>query len=235
MEKNNNYITKYIKRQLGASVNQIEITDDGIYDLIEESLYEISISIPYYKEFIINPEYIISSLNSFEYKIPDNNYTILGVKNVFYYNGNSIDLINGGLYGYDSRTLDDYVINSVYLQMGRSVSLANVAEFKREDDEYPNRIRLSIMLSTPIVCQLNIVYPTLSCVPDEIFMKCFRYMCHKKVLEYIYGIRFKYANITTPNITINLNVSDLQNQIQILDQKINEFIDNYPITEISFF
>ena len=235
MEKNNNYLIKYIRRQLGASVNQIEITIDDIYDLIDESLYELATSLPYNKEIIIYPEDFINSLNSYEYEIRNpNNYTIVGLKKAFYSSSNSIDMFYNNMF-YESGTLDDYVINATYLQMGQSVSKANIAEFKREDDEFPNRIRLSSYLAMPMICQLNIVYPTLSCVPDEIFMKCLRLLCHKKVLEYIYGVRSKFSNLATPNIQINLNTQDLQNQIQVLDQKINEFIDNYPIHEVSFF
>lgn len=225
-----NNIISHIKYNLGIPFNLLELSDNDIIDFLKDQvLPEFSQHVPNKLFIKITPADDAGVNNmtyhQYEYKlnIPDEVY-VLSVENVFW-NQSSPFSENS----WSSMFIDpcDVVLSNAYTTLRES--LQTVPEFNFLP---PRTITLSLLMGNGVIAEINTVHTVLDTIPPDLYNSTFKKMCLSGILKYLYNIRSKFTNITTPFGELQLNAQDLQARAQQLDQEIQESFNWIPPNQL---
>lgn len=198
-------ILNFIERKFGYGFNELELNPDDILSTIRmETLPTYSKYFPYIIDHLINPleDKVPNYENRYYLKVED--YTVLGVAEVFLSNTYYGDIV--GL-GYSAAVTN----NGAEAQMVQDILSANrvpvTHKYYAEDESvavYPGGL-----MNKSVLCRIKVVHPDdFSTIPlnmrDE-FLK----LCLYDVQEAIYPLRRRFANLQTAFGNIELFVDDL--------------------------
>jgi hypothetical protein len=230
MLQNWNNIISHIKYSLGIPYNLLEITDDDIINFLKNQV------LPEFSQYVPNKLFIQltpadstgvnnQTFHQYEYKlnIPDEIY-VLGVENVFF-NQSSPFSENS----WSSMFVDptDIVLSNAYTTLRESLQV--VPEFNYLP---PRTITLSLLMGNGVIAEVNTIHNALDTIPPDLYNNTFKKMCLSGVLKYLYNIRSKFSNLTTPFGEIQLNIQDLQNRAAQLDQEIQDNFNWIPPNQL---
>ena len=207
--QNWNSLLEYIKYNLGAPNNSIELSDDEIIKYIKSNtLVEISNYVPLRKHVVLNSEDIIDSKIG-KYKLNTDDY-ILDVIRIIY---------STSSYGHiDSKDAIMSLIGN-YVESMKSY-LSPGIHFYFESPYYiifNDSIRSSLML--PALVEYSTVYKTLDEMPADIYHNYFKKMSLADIMILLGMNRSKYV-LSSPFGQIENNGSELLNKGEQLKRSI---------------
>ena len=227
-DQNWNNVLNYIKRNLGASVNLIELSDNDIISgLKEDVLPEFSQYIPH-KEYCQILQYhqlpFQSGYSRWRYTIPVPAETyIINIEDVYINNSshNSDIRIDEGIITNDS-SLDNFQYYSFNPNpaVGENLIDAVIANALIDANKYingqntweyipPNIMMFDYRIGSAIVVY-NVVHRLLSTIPSDYYHTVFKKFCLATVKRWLIAIRSKYENISTPTSQITINWQKLE-------------------------
>lgn len=223
LRQNWNNVLNYIKRNLGAKVNLIEMSDDEIVQgLKEDALGHFSQYCPHKKWTIITSANLIISDKPgqpryiYRIKTPDNDY-IVDIYQVYNIKDTAILDRMGGIVNYE--ILLDIVMANTYLDASRSLNIRNTWEFIP-----PDVIVFDTELNDSAVIEYNTPHKTLDTIPPDLYHSVFKPLCLGNVKLWLAALRSKYENLASPFGQLNINWQQLQQEgyqlIQEAEQKM---------------
>jgi hypothetical protein len=222
--QNYNNIVNHCKEALGAPVNSLELTDDEIADKIRDSvLPEFSQYIPdhaYIKISSGNRISVPSTINKETYTIPNEN-------------GDHFNSINEAYYvtsGIDSKIISYYADpRDVVMANTYSTMIQSLQEVQNYEYLAPDQVMFGMPLDgLSVILKMNIIPQSLDRIPSDVYIKLFKPMAEKSILELVLHRRTKFQNLSTPFGEIALDVERLQMRVETLKMEINEKLDWLP-------
>ena len=254
-DQNWNNILNYIKRNLGATVNLIELSDNEIIaGLKEDVLTEFSQYIPA-KEYVqILPHNRIdfqSGYSRWRYNIPVPPQTyIINIFDVYITNSSSgrsstdnmnefsSVMDNTGLENYQycstnpnpalGENLIDAVIANALIDANRYINGQNTWEFIS-----PNTLVMDHPIGSAIVVY-NVVHKFLSTIPPDYYHTIFKKFCLATVRKWLVAIRSKYENIATPTGQVTLNWQKLEDDASKELEDVNLRLQQIPPNQLIY-
>jgi len=207
--QNWNDVLEYIKINLGAQINMLEINDDDMIKVLKNQvLTYFSQFSPAKKYCMINhsdlKENIKTGEPTFNYKIPlvDDNDYIIDILDC--YISTASDLTSATSYNY-SGTIDSVIANS-YNDALKSLQVRNTWDFHP-----PRHISFDLEIRSAVIVY-NIVHKLLETIKPDMYQMVFKPLCLANVKLWIASLRSKYSGLQTPFGTIELNWQALQQE-----------------------
>lgn len=244
--QNWNNILDYVKLNLGAKLNFLEMSDDEIIRNIKTQIIpEFSQFSPHKKETIIDGyRDIIRDLkpgeNRFTYKIPseDDEY-IIDVLELYYgetYHSDYDDPYYGTKYS-QSRSnpvphghsgsgffgMIDTVIGNRVNDMQKYLRTRNTWEFRP-----PNLILTDLGIESATIVY-NVPHKTLKTINPDVYHSAFKPYCLGNVQLWISNLRQKYGELTTPFGNIKLNWEKLEQDAKENIEKAKDILNRLPL------
>lgn len=234
MVQNWNNILSYVKINLGIKNNFIELSDGEMIDyLSEHSLPIISDYVPNKKWFLLKPEYIVlDTYSDGDYIIPDEYTDNIKEISAIYYNNNTTMFGAGMPYGGNNyfplfnNTIADTYISNTYQQMIQHMSPVRTFEFYK-----PNRLKLAYPIDSNVIVEAKYNHVSLDTLPSDIYL-LFKQIALRDIIDIIIMMRSKYDTLNTPFNTINMNIDKLETKKQDLTQRIDDYLQSLPPTDI---
>jgi hypothetical protein len=232
MLQNWNNIISYIKYNLGMPFNLLELSDNDIIDYLKNQvLPEFSQHIPNKLFIKITPaDQTVNdgrniTYHQYEYKlnIPDDVY-VIGVENVFWNQAAPFTENSWNTIFIDPT---DVVLANAYTTLRESMQV--VPEFNFFP---PRTITLSLMMGNGLVAEVNTIHTALDTIQPDLYNSTFKKMCLSAILKYLYSIRSKFNNLSTPFGQIQLNTQDLQTRFQQIDQEVADSFNWIPPNQL---
>lgn len=222
--QNWNNLLQYIKTQLGAQINFLEMDDSQIVDyLFQHTLPTFSTYFPTKIWTYISNDYNQKTMltdmyseNVYELKIPED-VKIVDVAAVYQYSEQFIGAVftAANIYFYDPR---DIAMANTFNDMMKFLTPLQVYYFIP-----PNILRLSRdLIYNGAIVELDIVHRNLNTITHDKYNKMLKPMALRDIIELLISIRSKYQNVQTPYGEINLNIDFLQTKKQDIDQKLEQ-------------
>lgn len=243
-----NNILNYIKRNTGAKLNLLEMTDDEIIEGLQEDVMPLfSQYSPLKKYCVIGPEQL-SEFNydgdtqwKYELPISPTEYVIdvyevymdsTSSSDPFYGTKYATDAISGSvrLYGHGSTGvygggMIDVAIDNTFFNMLNSMTPKNTWEFTP-----PKTIRFDEQIRTACVIY-NTNHEDPSTVNPDFFHIMFKPLCLGHTMKWIAALRSKYEGLSTPMGEIRVNwqkmEQDSEKLIQETQQKMDEILPDH--------
>jgi len=251
-DQNWNNILNFIKRNLGATVNLIELSDNEIISgLKEDVLPEFSQYIPAKEYCQILPFHRLpfqEGYNRWRYRIPVSPQTyIININDVYINNSsytNSVQIDDGAIindtaldnfqnYSFNpnpaiGENLIDAVIANAMIDANRYIHGQNTWEFIP-----PNTMSFDYSIGSAIVVY-NIVHTTLSTIPSDFYHTIFKKLCLATVRKWLIAIRSKYETISTPSMQININWQKLEEEYSKEIEDVNARLNQVPPNQLIY-
>ena len=243
-----NNILNYIKRNTGAKLNLLEMTDDEIIEGLKEDVMPLfSQYSPLKKYCVIGPpqriEFQGDGDTQWKYELPVNpTEYIVDVHDVymdsastndpFYGTKYSSDSVAGSirLHGYGSTGvygggMIDVVIDNEFFSMMNSLTPKNTWEFTP-----PKTIRFDQQIRVACVIY-NTTHDDPSTINPDFFHIIFKPLCYGHTLRWIAALRSKYENLATPMGEVRVNwqkmEQDAERILQETKQLMNEILPDH--------
>ena len=214
-----NNVLDYIKMNLGAPIQSIELSDDDIVKYIKEhTLPLISNYVPYTKYIVLNTDdFVDESIG--KYKLNTSDY-IIDVLNLY-------SSINTGSMNVNmNKIIESLIANEI-----ESIKqyLSTTLDFRFEQ---PNYIILYDSYSTsyfPVLVEYNTVHQTLDTIPSDIYVNFFKPLALAEIKMLLGQARRKFQNVSTPFGPINTDGDNLyQIGLQEREQLLQRLRDGIP-------
>ena len=242
-----NNILNYIKRNLGAKLNLLEMTDDEIIEGIQEDVMTLfSQYSPLKKYCVIGPEHLIpfqkDGDNQWKYELPIpldeyvvdiyDTYTSAGNNDPYYdtkYSFSSVPgsamLIGTGTTGVFGGGMIDVAIDNVFFNMMESMTAKNTWEFTP-----PRTIRFDFRLRMACILY-NTTHKDLATINPDYYNILFKPLCLGHTMKWLAALRSKYEGLATPIGELRINWQQLeQNGDRIIQEttvKLEEILPDH--------
>ena len=203
-------VLNFIKINLGAPLNRLEISDDDIVKNLKEQV------LPFFSQYApaktfkrISNTNLVTSLNGapiYQYKIPLNtDEYVIDVLNVYFTKDNGlIDNIVPMMTSHE-QVLDTIIYNS-YSDLIQSMHPVNTWEFIP-----PNKLLFDFEVDFGII-EYNTVHKDLSTIDPDKYHIMFKKLCLANVKTWISAMRSKFENLSTQFGPITLNWETLKQE-----------------------
>lgn len=223
MAQTYNSILGYIKRNLGAKVNLLEMTDDEIIDGIKEDV------IPYFSQYIPDSKYVlITDANRepsqigyglYRYTIPlSPNTYVIDILDAYQLQSNSV-MDDYGYLVINSTDLIDVAISNKLQDIAKYLSTYQTWEFIP-----PNIIQFDLAIGPGSIVNYCINHLDLDTILPDYFETVFKPLCLAFVKKWLSALRSKYSNLSTPFGQIEMNWDKLdaewKEEFTELEQKL---------------
>lgn len=207
-----NNILNYIKRNLGAKLNLIELTDDEIIDGLREDV------LPYFSQFTPRKKFtIITEKDKFKldtskgqpryaYRL-DTDEPVIDILDV-YYCDTSIVSYDLSTLVYDSYSAMDLVIQNTMMDYIRSMGTRQTWEWIPPD----MLIFDKELIRGKAVVVYNVAHTKLEEMLPDLYQILFKPLCLANVKIWLARLRSKYETMGGPFGQINMNWSELEQQ-----------------------
>ena len=222
-----NNVLEYIKLELGAPVNLLEISDDDIIKYIKNHvLPEFSQYVPAFKFKVITESNRVTyeAGPSHVYKIPaDPDDQIIDIYDVYYSRTGSISVDVLGNYVVTSVDAIDAVITNEFKDVISSLRSRQTWEFHPPDFLFfdkplPNGSALVVY---------NIVHKSLETIRPDMY-RYFKKFCAGYIKVWVAKLRSKFDNLATPVGQIPINWQQLLQEGQQEIQEVYQILETVP-------
>ncbi len=228
MAQNWNNLLTYIKHELGAPVNAIELLDSEIQTHI------VDVVMPDFSQYIGNSVlYMLkqsmlitmTGTRSSAFKLPivATGTEITRIQNVYY------DSANSGITATINAS-SGLVSNPADLM--QSTVMADMIAYLQPIKSYffnkPDIIVFNKPVLTDLIMDLDVVHTNPNTIPGDMYIKAFRKMALVSVIDYIVAIRSKFSTVQTPLGEINLNIEFLTTKADRLREEFQRVLDDIP-------
>ncbi len=225
--QNWNHVLDYIKLNLGAPLNLIEMPDDDLIKHLKEHVLPVfSQYVPHKKYCYINEGARLPVTNAgnprYSYNIPlQMDEYIVDIHDV-YHTRSTILTDNNGLTTLNHFGAIDTVIANTYIDAIRSLGTHNTWEFMPPDTMvFDEKITAAIIVyGTP--------HTDLLTVPPDMYQLIFKKMCLGQASLWIAAMRSKYDNLTTSFGPLPINWQDLRSEGQRMMEEVNQQLLTLP-------
>ena len=207
-----NDVLDYIKINLGAQINLIEMTDEEIKNNINNQV------LPYFSQYSPAKKYLaINSSNllptakgspRFNYKLPieDDDY-VIDILDAYSTTTDSIGDFESEIYAFTGREgAMDTVISNSFIDAIKSLGVRNTWEFIPPDTlMFDQEIRFAVVV-------YNIPHQNLNSIRPDVYHIIFKPLCLATIKIWIASLRSKYEGLNTPFGAINLNWQQLSQE-----------------------
>jgi hypothetical protein len=205
-----NDILKYIKLNLGAPLNKLEMSDDEIVNNLREQVLPFFSQYAPAKEFkIITNDNILSGDRGaplYRYRIPlSPEEYIVDVLNVYFTRNTSMIDTLTSIMSSTEEVLDTIIYNS-YSDLVKSMQPVNTWEF------LPPDILIFDFEVSYGVLEYNTVHNDLSTIDPDKYHLMFKKLCLAQMKTWIASMRSKFQSLTTPFGPIDLNWESLKQE-----------------------
>ena len=222
--QNWNDVLNYIKINLGASINLIELTDDEIVKNLREQV------LSYFSQYSPAKKYLLINKNcwlglpgegqpQYQYELPieDEEY-IIDIADV--YIASSETILN--TFSYDYYGAIDTVMANTYIDAIASIQVRNTWEFFP-----PKTLSFDQEIEAAIVVY-NVEHGLLETIKPDIYHIMFKPLCLANTKLWISSMRSKYEGLQTPFGAINLNWQQLQQEGLTEKEKVEQMLMSLP-------
>jgi len=229
MSQSWNSLLTYIKHELGAPSNKLEISDAEMQDHITT---------------VVLPEYSAYLGENIYYKLTDSMKTTLEGTNYAYKlpivaNGTRISEVNAAYVDNASTggSIPTTNIPTTPTQAGMSMQSTNslitawisrFAVIKSFRFRPPDIIIFTEQLTTMPVLDLDIVHSTPQSIPSDMYHKAFKKQALVSIIDWIISQRSKYQTMQTPFGEVSLNIDFLQTKSDRLRDEFKEVLNDIP-------
>ena len=239
--QNWNNILNYIKREMGAELNLVEMSDDEIITGIKEDV------IPYFSQYSPSRNFCIvthehrtdSQIGSYtwNYKIPvPDDERIIDIYAAYANSAGSDDKdydpyydtkysaqnITGSVSTFDYYGMIDTVIDNQYIDMMKYLRVRNTWEFTP-----PNIISFDLPLTKGII-EYNGEHKSLKTIRPDLYDIAFKPLCLGNAQKWIAKRRSKFSELTTPVGSIRINWEELKRDSAENLEKAQRILDTLP-------
>ena len=216
-----NNTLEYIKMQLGAQVNRLEINEYDMINIIKTVTMPEFCQYVNYIDRISYPSDKIVKIDSeyrYRYKIINYERQIYEIKQIY---------LPVGIVNMLGTTIGNPVAQSIKgytASMNTSLMPVRTFQFFR-----PDVIELDIPLGFPEPTHFDVEVGAEFLNPNEIepsMYSAFKKLAAADVIDYIISIRSKFEQLTTPQGTINLNISRLEQKAERLRAEAMQKLEN---------
>ena len=221
-----NDVLNYIKRNLGAPLNKLEISDDEmVKDLREQILPFFSQYAPRKKFKAIDNSHLISHTPGqplFQYKIPlvYEEY-IIDILNFYFSNNYNLVEIFTPLISNPEQAMDTIILNS-YTDLVKSMQPANTWEFLP-----PDILVFDFDIGFGIL-EYNTVHEELMTIEPDKYHLMLKKLCLANVKIWLSAMRSKFENLTTPFGQLALNWEMLKNDGEKEKEEVLQLLNMIP-------
>ena len=237
MAQNWNNVLSYIKIELGAPIQSIELTDDQIISYLEEHvLQRFSEEFPVNKWIMIDPSNKLDTdkdINQgaayvqWSYKLPLDDINVESIHEVYATVGGSLGSVAGGTGSVWNYNPVDQLLQHGYNEIHN--------ELKAIQSNWlipPNIIAFELnpfgnSSTSAIIIEVSGHYTTLNQITADMY-QLFKDTCLVAILKLIRTYRSRYNTIETPAGTIGLNIQYIESRIQELESVVAEKTANIP-------
>ena len=224
-----NNTVNYIKAQLGAQVNQLEIDEYDIVNIIETITMPEFCSYVNYEDFIYGDKLVEDA--SYQVRpsalIKDYDRQIFEIKDVYF----PRYVVASFQIPYAASDTIEFAIDNYASSIPKSMVPIRNWEFIR-----PNRILFNFpgLASVPDISKIIVRVGAAFKNPNEIepsMYKQFRKLAAADTIDYIISLRTKYQNLTTPQGQINMDLSRLEQKATQLRQEAISVLEEQTIPD----
>lgn len=221
-----NNILGHIKRNLGAPVNFLEMSDEEIIEGIKEDV------LPYFSQYSPNIKYTQLDLSNRAYsatsgqniwtyliKIPQGE-RLVDIFDVYF--GSQADVIMSVFQ--EPTDIIDRVIDSTYRDISAYVNVKNTWEFTP-----PNILTFDQDPGNAFVVAYNTVHVTLDTIRPDFYDTIFKKLCLGNVQQWLCARRSKYETLTTPFGEIRVNWQKLEADAEKNKTEAQTLLDTVPL------
>lgn len=253
MSQNWNNLLGYIKRNLGAKLNLLELSDDEIIEGLKEDVISyFSQYSPCKKGIYINRDNKITGLtkapNAYRIPFPENEY-VIDIFDVyaspldshvdpFYGTKYSMSNIAGTIahYGYGQigmagGAMIDAVISNSFLDMMKEFQVRNTWEFYP-----PDMISFDVNVDDAIIIYFT-SHENLNTINPDMYNIVLKPLALGHVQTWLAALRSKYENLSTPAGEIQVNwqklEQDAEKNLERAKEKLEQQMPHDPFLEIS--
>ena len=227
-----NSLLGYIKRNMGAKLNFLEMTEEEIIEGIKEDV------LPEFSQFTPHKKYVfIQDCNrvtysdgigesQWVYKIPkeDPKERIIDIFDAFGSDRSDTLIFDEfGQYVVSSSSMIDVVIANYYSDMAQYLQVRNTWEFLP-----PDHIAWDEQINSGIVIY-NTDHVTLEFIRPDYYERMFKKLCLGNVQKWLAALRSKYENIATPFGEIRVNWQKLEQDSERNIQEAQQLMDLIPL------
>lgn len=243
--QNWNNILDYIKLNLGAKLNFLEMSDDEMIKNIKSQIIpEFSQFSPWKKEAYIDGQRdIIKELkpgeNRYTYKIPtDEDEYIIDVLDLYYgqsyaelddpfyatkYSQTATNPVPYGYSGTGMFGMIDTVIENRVNDMQKYLRARNTWEFRP-----PDLILTDLGIESATIV-FNVPHKTLKTINPDVYHSAFKPYCLGNIQLWVANLRQKYGELTTPFGNIKLNWEKLEQDGKEHIEKAKDILNRLPL------
>lgn len=224
-----NNTVNYIKAQLGAQVNQLEIDEYDIVNIIETITMPEFCSYVNYEDFIYGDKLVEDT--SYQVRpsalIKDYDRQIFEIKDIYF----PRYVIASFQIPYMASDTIDFAMDNYATSIPKSMVPIRNWEFIR-----PNRILFNFpgLAAVPEISKIVVRVGAAFKNPNEIepsMYKQFRKLAAADVIDYVISLRTKYQNLTTPQGQINMDLSRLEQKATQLRQEAVSVLEEQTIPD----
>jgi hypothetical protein len=237
-------LLNYFKRNMGAKLNLLEMSDEEIIEGIQEDVIPLFSQYSSNKKFCLITESnripftIDSGDTQWVYELPiDINEYVIDIFEIYIDTGSLDDPfyntkysggnIGGSLTSYGRGSTDTYgggmidqVIDNEFLNALRYLSRKNTWEYFP-----PKTIRFDSQINTAIVIY-ETSHSSLDTIDPDMFNIVFKPLCLGYVMRWIVALRAKYENLATPMGEVRVNWQKLEADSEKLINDATEKLEN---------
>jgi len=221
-----NNVLNYIKINLGAPLNRLEISDDDIVKNLREQVLPFFSQYAPAKKFkaITNNNRLVGGDGDplYQYKIPlDLDEYVIDILNVYFSRDSGmIDELNPFMSSTEE-VLDVIIYNS-YSDLIRSMQPVNTWEFIP-----PNKLIFDFDVPYGVV-EYNTVHESLSTIEPDKYHIMFKKLCLANVKIWIAAMRSKFENLSTQFGPISLNWENLKQEGNQEKEEVMQLLNMIP-------
>jgi len=227
MAQNWNNLLTYIKHELGAPSNKLEMTDTEIQSHIT------SIVMPEFSAYLgANIYYVLtdamkitSTGTTTAYKLPlvADGTEVVEVNNAYFAGPNSgITSSNNATAG---MVTDPAAIMMSTLASDAYNYMLPIRSFRFNA---PDIIVFNNALTQMVVLDLDIIHTNPNTIPADMYHKAFKKQCLISVIDWIISMRSKYQTMQTPFGEVGLNIDFLQTKADRMRDEVKEVLNDIP-------
>lgn len=234
-------VLNYIKRQLGAKLNLLELSDSEIIEgLIDDTMPEFSQYSPARKVVRFDMRDLVGERNTgmhFSFKLDTPDF-IVDIYEVYPSTHDGIfddmtemssktgsinfNTFGTGSTGVSGGSMIDVVIDNQYVDMMKFLSTKLTWEFLP-----PNILMFDTRVTGGLVVY-NTYHTELDSINPDQYNLVFKKMCLMSTIDWIIALRSKYESVASPLGEMTMNISALETKRQDLKTQVDEFLNSLP-------
>jgi len=219
-------VLSYIKINLGAPMNRLEISDDDLVkNLREQVLPFFSQYAPAKKFKTITNANLIAGLGGdpiYQYRIPlDPDEYVVDILNVYFTSSHGIMEMVTPLITTTEQVIDTIIYNS-YSDLIASMQAVNTWEFIP-----PDKIMFDFEVNFGVV-EYNTTHDSLKTIEPDKYHIMFKKLCLANVKIWISAMRSKFENLSTQFGPINLNWENLKQEGNQEKEEVMQLLNMIP-------